>query len=279
MMVFLINYFIINIEKSTNFFIDFFIFLVLNFIICYFYDLLFVKVNRYLTIIFKNNIKRLHELKSFKVFSTLFFYYLSYVFFLRNFFSQERPSVFYILPLLGLFLFWCPLIVFSFKGYIMLNILFGMNCIIYDFIGENYSNFFHDFPQHSLTVSYFVFLSKKQNSKFVIIRQVFTRAYLASMFLGKTAMTPTGRGYITVGISSGILFGINEHLNRRNAADIAQKNRTSAEAIAEGQNKASTDVAQKKLDVAQKKLEIAQTNANKEIEIAQINANAKKPWW
>jgi hypothetical protein len=178
-----------------------------------------------------------------KKFTTIFqliYIYMIFIFCLRYYFRIERPWIIYGIGIIFLLNLYLPAVffpAFTIEQYIIFLFIFGISLISYDNQGDLFSHFLVNNPNSEFTLGFYSFVTVKQRYYNIIIRSLSKYAHAASLILGNTSMTATGRAALFVGISTGICYGVNAHLQHQHEARENALNRASAESIADAANK------------------------------------------
>jgi len=153
-----------------------------------------------------------HTTKLKQYFFWLWFLFIEFLLLLRSFFKIERPilAIFISSLILLNFVLDCPI---SVESSIIIQLLIGLYLINFDFYGQLFSEFFLTYPASPLALSFTTFLTRQTNSKFVIVRNLGLRAG-ASIFFGKSGLTPTGKASIVVAASSAAALAYNSYRDR-----------------------------------------------------------------
>jgi hypothetical protein len=90
----------------------------------------------------------------------------------------------------------------------------GINLISLDISAQLFSSYLISNPSSLFTLSYYAFIGKQEISRFYGIRFVSTRA-AASIFLGSSGLTPTGKSAVLVAAAGGIAVMYNSYKDRQ----------------------------------------------------------------
>jgi hypothetical protein len=148
----------------------------------------------------------------FKPVHNLIYLYMTYLFNLRYYFTNEHPwiihSYFLLLPLIFF------LNHFLYTQFIVFCLTLGIYFISTDNLGALFSSYLLTTMTSTFSQGYTHFLNTHLQSKHMIIRKVSGFARIGSMIIGSTKMSSTGRASLGVAFVSGSAYLVNEQLNR-----------------------------------------------------------------
>ena len=139
------------------------------------------------------------------------FYLIMCLLAFRSLFLRERPIYIYFLGVVIILNIYFKIV--SIETSIIFLLLQGLYFLSFDLYSEIISDILLNYPDCEFALAYSTFVMRKQQSPFIIIRQVGTRS-AAGIFFGKSGLTPTGKGSVVVGAMTGGALLWNGHLQR-----------------------------------------------------------------
>lgn len=153
------------------------------------------------------------------------YYFLFILVFRSLFISGSRLPIFIPVIMCALIGIFSPK-EFTYIEHMVFWFAYGSNLLIYDGLGEWLTSYVQ--KPEGLWFSTFLTVSAATNKR-LIVRKVFTQAFVG-LFLGKTAMTSTGRAAIITGVCAGGFLLTNSYLERLHTSAEKEKDRAHARA-------------------------------------------------
>lgn len=105
-------------------------------------------------------------------------------------------------------------------------IYIGSQLVVYDTLGSKISENILTSQNPLFSTTTLIVLAHNKNP---VIRHIFRRVNYSAMFMGKTAMSATGRAALVAAVFTGIAYSINGHLDRTAANQRAALDRAAAD--------------------------------------------------
>jgi hypothetical protein len=234
--------------------------------------------NKYISDKVNNLVTNLLNFKPLRPIYHIIYYYISFIFILRNYFQKDRVWIMYTIGVLFFINFFlCKYDYyyhFTQQEIIIGLLLTGVNLLSWDNLGDVFSSIMLRTPASEFTVGLKSFLLVNSQHRFVIIRKISRLASLGSLILGKTTLTSTARATIAIGLTSTAALAGNAYLDRKHDAVQQESNRKH-----DGeQQEANRKVEHRKLDVQERTLDVQERTLKFEQKKYEDQQAAKK-WW
>jgi hypothetical protein len=245
-------------------------------------------LTKYFTRFLQSNIFFSSSSVFFKVFRNIVFFYVQFLLLMRKLFQSQTLQLGY-LPVVTIIASYLLLQQYiTQESYFFFFFLQGVYFITWDIFGEFFSEHLITEPTSLFSLSFNNFLLAQQRSKFLIVRHMSGRA-AASLFMGKSGLTPTGKATLFAGIVTAGTLTYNsykdrlhrEHLQKDQQA-FEKQQQDAAQAFEKQQKDAAQAFEREKMAFEREKMafEAAEKEKIRAHEKAKWEHETKnKSWW